>query len=799
MAILFASTMSFHAQNKIALHGKVIDKQSGDPLIGASVYFPDLKIGTRTDVAGIYKINNLPKATLLVKVAYIGYQQIVQLINLATTNSLDFSMNESVAEFGEVVVTGLSNATESNRTSSPISVVTPTKLKQSSATNIIDAISAQPGISQITTGPGISKPVIRGLGYNRVVVVNDGIRQEGQQWGDEHGIEKDEYSVNSVEILKGPASLAYGSDAMAGAINLLPEPTLPEGSIKGNILANYQTNNGLIGGSLNIGGNQNGFVWDIRYSNKLAHAYQNKYDGYVFNSGFKQNNLEAMLGLNKSWGYSHLIFSIYNLVPGIIEGERDHITGHFIKSIAINDTTTDKVAASNSDYLSYTPLVPYQRIHHYKIVANNNFYLGNGSVETTLGWQENQRQEYGKVIIPNEYGLYFYLNTLNYEAHYNYPINNNIDLSFGTNGMYQNSQNKGNEFMIPDYNLFDSGFFALAKKSWEKWTLSCGVRYDLRNENGKSLWLDTNGKKSENPDITSKQQFFAFHSKYQGISGSIGTTYQINDILYTKLNFSKGFRAPNIAEISANGKHEGTVQYLIGSPYLKSEDSYQIDYAFGINSEHAALELDLFYNQISNYIFLEKLQSTFGADSLTNGYQTFKYSQGNASLFGGEITLDIHPHPLDWLHFENSFSYVQSTLSNHPDSMRYLPLTPAPKLYSEIKAYNKNIGEYFSNSYVSIGVEYYFKQNHFFQAFGTETATSSYTLLNVGIGTDIISKNKTLFSIYISANNLTNVAYQSHLSRLKYLDENSATGRKGVYNMGQNFSFKLIVPIDINR
>lgn len=799
LVAFFATTMSLYAQNKTSLQGKVIDKKNGEALVGVSIYFPDLKTGAITDTAGIYQINNLPKTTLLVEVSSSGYQQISQQVDLATTTSLNFAMKESVTELGEVVITGLSKASERNRTPSPISVITPIQLKQSSATNIIDALATQPGISQVTTGPGISKPVIRGLGYNRVVVVNDGIRQEGQQWGDEHGIEIDEYGVNRVEVLKGPASLAYGSDAMAGVINMLPAPTLPDGTIKGNVLANYQTNNGLIGGSLNLGGNQKGFVWDVRYSNKMAHAYQNKYDGYVFNSGFKENNLGAMLGLNKSWGYSHLNFSMYNLTPGIVEGERDPVTGQFTKQVALNDSTTDEVVATNSDFKSYRSSVPYQKIHHYKLVSSNNFYLGKGSLKTTLGWQQNQRQEYAEALDPKEYGLYFYMNTLNYDVRYNYTTKNKIDLSFGTNGMYQNSQNKGTEFLIPDYNLFDFGVFALAKKSWDKWTLSGGIRYDLRNEHGKDLWLDANGEKTENPDATSEQQFAAFHSKFHGVSGSIGATYQINDILYTKLNFSKGFRAPNIAEISANGVHEGTVQYLIGSPNLKPENSYQVDYSFGINSEHVTLETDLFYNNVANYIFLEKLQNSSGTDSLTNGYQTFKYTQGNAHLFGGEITLDIHPHPLDWLHFENSFSYVQSIQANQPDSMRYLPFTPAPKLHSELRANAKKIGKHLANAYVKVGIDNYFKQNHFYEAFGTETATSGYTLLNAGIGTDIVAKNRTLFSIYISANNLTNKAYQSHLSRLKYLEENNATGRMGVFNMGRNFSFKLIVPIDIKK
>lgn len=193
------------------------------------------------------------------------------------------------------------------------------------------------------------------------------------------------------------------------------------------------------------------------------------------------------------------------------------------------------------------------------------------------------------------------------------------------------------------------------------------------------------------------------------------------------------------------------------------------------------------------------MQNPDGSELLTEGNQTFKYTQGNAQLFGGEISLDIHPHPLDWLHFENSFSYVQSVQANQPDSMKYLPFTPAPKLHSELRANAKKINTFLTNSYVKISLDNYFNQNHFYEAFGTETATPGYTLLNAGIGTDITSKKRTVFTVYVSGNNLTNITYQNHLSRLKYLEENITTGRKGVYNMGRNFSLKLIVPLDFKK
>lgn len=785
------------ASNKTSLTGKITDKKTGETLTGVSLYISDLKTGTTSGIDGTYKIDNLPKSKVLVQVSFIGYKLIAQNIDLSITTTQDFALEESVSELHEIVVTGLSKSAEKSRTPTPITTISAIQLKQIQGTNIIDAIATMPGISQVTTGSGISKPVIRGLGYNRVVVVKDGIRQEGQQWGDEHGIEIDEFDVNKVEILKGPASLSYGSDALAGVINFIGAPTLPNGKITGNLLATYQTNGGLIGYSANLAGNQNGFIYDIRYSNKQAHAYQNKYDGYVFNSGFNSNAIGGIIGINKSWGYAHLNFSSYNLTPGIVEGDRDSATGLFTKAIAINDSTEDETIANGNDFTTYNAFNPYQKIHHYKLVMNNSFVIGNGSLKTIVGWQQNQRQEYADVLTPNTYGLYFYLNVINYDVRYNFAENNNINITVGINGMYQHSQNKGTEFLIPDYNLFDFGIFGIAKKSYDKLDFSGGLRFDTRNENGKDLYLNNDGEKTTTIDSTSLQQFAGFHSLFTGISGSLGATYQFNEIVFTKLNVSSGFRAPNIAELASNGVHEGTFNYIIGNPALKPENSLQFDYAIGINSEHITAELDLFNNTIKNYSYQEKIASVNGGDSLTDGYSTFIYTSGKANLFGGELSIDIHPHPLDWLHFENAFSFVQSVQTNQPDSMKYLPFTPAPKFTSELRADAKKLTENLRNAFIKIGVDFYFNQNKFYSAYGTETATPGYTLLDFSFGTDVVAKSHTLFSFYFSVSNLADVAYQSHLSRLKYADVNNVTGRTGVYNMGRNISLKLIVPIDI--
>ena len=778
------------------LQGKITDK-SGQPVIGASLYFPDLKTGTTTNQDGFYTIDNLPKRKMVVQINSVGFKMILDKLDLSSTHQKDYMLEESVTEINEVTVTGQSVATQMSRTPSPISVITTAQLQQQSSTNIIDALSSQPGISQITTGGGISKPVIRGLGYNRVVVVNDGVRQEGQQWGDEHGIEIDENDVNRVEILKGPASLMYGSDAMAGVINFFSAPTLSEGLMKLNAMANYQTNNGLMAYSLDYAGHKKSFIWDVRYSQKQAHAYQNQVDGYVYNSGFSENAASALLGISKYWGYSHLTVSTYHLTPGIVEGNRDSLTGQFVKPVVLSAGTEGETLATNADFKSYNHQIPYQQVNHYKAVWDNTVMVGEGSLKATIGYQQNRRQEFADALNPNQFGLYFQLHTVTYNFNYQLSEWNGYNLSVGVNGMYQHSLNKGTEYLVPEYKLFDAGAFIVGKKSFGNLDISGGLRFDNRIEKGDALYLTAAGVKTTANDPAATERFTTFSSDFKGISGSLGASMQLDDNWVTKLNISHGFRAPNIDELSSNGVHDGTVRYEIGDAKLKSESSLQLDYELGYNTKHVSAKLNLFANAISNYIFSHKLNSVTGSDSIRSGYETYKFDAGKVQMIGGEASIDIHPHPLDWLHFENSISYVFSQLLNQPDSTRYLPFTPAPKWVSEVKVEIRNAGSLFKNSYLSVGIEHEFKQDRIYSANNTETVTEAYTLVNAGLGSDIVWKKQTLFSIFISGTNLGDIAYKSHLSRLKYAPMNIITGRMGVFNMGRNISLKLIVPVNL--
>lgn len=776
---IFLATQLVMAQYKLS--GKITDFDTQEPVKNASVYLVDLKKSTVSDQNGNYAFQNLKSGKYFVEITSDNYTSLLVSIEVNQDAVSDFTLQKSAKEIDEVVVTAVTRASELKKIPVVIKSVDKNIINQNASTNLIDGLKNIPGVNQITTGAAISKPVIRGLGYNRVITLVDGIKQEGQQWGGEHGIEIDEFSVGKVEIVKGPGSLMYGSDGIAGVLNFISPKVAANGKIENQLITNYQTNNNLIATSFSNKGNKNGFVWEGRLTNKLAGNYENKYDGKVLNSGFKELDGNLMLGINKNWGHSYFNVSSYNTTLNIVEGERD-ADGKF----TFINSNGDDVTATDEDYKGYKVGFPHQEINHLRLTSNNYFLLKNGTINADFAFQNNKRKEFADATNPDEKELFFDLNTFNYNVRYNVKETNNWETSFGIGGMQQSNTNKGVEALIPNYQFFDAGAFVFTQKTFNKnLTLAGGLRFDNRNVDAKEMLEDTDVK------------FAKFNKNYSGISGSLGLSYQLDKQSTIKLNLSRGFRAPNIAELSSNGIHEGTFRYEIGDINLKSEISHQIDAAYFLNSDHISFEFTPFVNFISNYIYTEKMQDANGNDVIidpNDPVPAFRFTQGNAQLFGGEIFLDFHPHPFDWLHVENSFSYVRATQNNRPENEKFLPFIPAPKYRGEIKTNFEKVNNTFSDFYAKFSVDHYFKQNNIYSAFDTETATPAYTLLSVGIGADIKAfGKKDFFNVFISGENLTDVAYQNHLSRLKYAPENPATGRIGVYNMGRNFSVKLMM------
>lgn len=463
--ILLTLLFSFGLQAQNILSGKIISVNTGLPVVAAAVTINDLKLTVITDTSGNYAFKNLPNGNFLVEARSVGYKAITQNVNFTSSAVLNFQLPENIVEESEVVVTGMSKATQIRRSPIPIVSVSHATLMTNSNTNIIDAITKVPGVTAVTTGPNVSKPYIRGLGFNRILTLYDGVRQEGQQWGDEHGIEVDQYSIERVEVVKGPASLSYGSDALAGVVNLIPTQPAPEGKFIGDITTEYQTNNGLFGGSAMLGATKNGFEWMARVSDKEATNYQNKIDGRVYGTAFKERDGNLYMGLHGSWGFSHLSFSLFDDKQKIPDGSRDDATGKFTKQITEDDTYRPIV--SDAELKSYDITGTYQHVRHYRLYSNNSFTLGKaGRLGLNLAYQNSHRQEFAhpeQLDIP---GLDLNLNTYNYDIKYFAPEINGWNITFGVNGMYQkNGVTKGTDFIIPSYHQFDIGPFVYVKNN----------------------------------------------------------------------------------------------------------------------------------------------------------------------------------------------------------------------------------------------------------------------------------------------------------------------------------------------
>jgi iron complex outermembrane receptor protein len=793
-----------------SLSGKVTEKKNGSPLPAATVYISDLKIGAVADSNGHYFFKSLPSGTYLIEARNVGFRTVTRNVAISGDVVENFELSDNAVEESVVVVTGLSKATQVKRSPIPIVAVTHDYLIKNMSTNIIDAISKVPGVSALTTGPNVSKPFIRGLGYNRILTLYDGVRQEGQQWGDEHGIEVDQYGVEKIEVIKGPASLSYGSDAVAGVVNLIPYQPAPDGKIIGDIMGEYQSNNGMFGGSAMLAGTKNGFEWMGRVSHKTATNYQDKIDGRVYGTAFKETDASLSMGLHKKWGYSHIGIELYDDLQEIPDGSRDSASRKFTKQISEADTIRPIV--SDAELKSYTITPLHQHVQHYRFYSANNFTLGKGRLAINFGYQRSVRREFSHPVLDEIPGLYLQLNTLSYDIKYYFPEFDGWNLSTGVNGMYQtNDVTGGTEFIIPSYHQFDIGPFALLKKTWDKLDIAGGLRYDSRTFKNDALYTKPDpvtGFDTPVPATTvgADNPFSAASYHFSGVSGSIGATYNFNEKLSVKANVSRGFRAPNILEISANGVHPGTNIYQIGNPDFKPEFSVQEDVGFAYSSKYAVITVGVFDNTISNYIFNQRVLNSNGTDSIiVAGNQTFKFQQGKANLYGGELSIDIHP--VKALHFENSISVVYGKNKGvdpklQTDSNKYVPFIPPLHGISELR-YDFNFKKsHIVNGFVKVQVAYYAKQDRVYLTDNTETPTPGYTLFNAGFGTGFTNKKgATVLNISLFGNNLFNVAYQDHLSRLKYFEPypTDPRGHLGIYNMGRNLSIKLEVPLNFSN
>tara|TARA_B100000809_G_C15125258_1_gene525978 strand:+ start:412 stop:2670 length:2259 start_codon:yes stop_codon:yes gene_type:complete len=745
LAILLASTV---LSAQVVLKGNIKDSQTKETLPGVNIYLPEIKIGVVTDVEGNYEIKLPRKGTYKLQVSFVGYTIILNNIDAQQEKlTLNFELQEAVIEAKEFVV---SSVYHSSQDENPVDVIQfdSKQLQQSSAPTLMAALSNIAGVSMVSTGTGIGKPVIRGLSYNRVLVYADGVPLDNQQFGDEHGLGLSEIGIDKVEIIKGPSSLLYGTDAMGGVLHFVEERPALINTIVGDFGTKYFSNTNGYQSTLGFKGTTDGFRYKLRGGRSSHGDYNQGANGLrVTNTRYTESALKAGVGFMLKGWTNDVNYSFLQSAIGIPE------------ELGIQNTSRELFA-------------PFQVITNQIISTQNTFHIKKSHIKLNLGYLTNVRKEFeGGDLSESLYhsnldsaALDMLLQTSTYDLKWHLPKFKNIELILGSQGKYQTNKNSGEESLISDATIKQLGGFLMTKYTKNKFSSIVGVRFDA-----KSIVGDETGVFNE------EGYKRAFKQYYESVNGSMGLTYKWSNKVLTRANVASGFRAPNLAELSSNGVHEGTIRYEIGKLDLKTEQNIEVDFGLEYTAQHVSFALSVFNNTISNYIYLVP------TDSIVDENQLFTYTQNNANLYGFETSIDWHPHAMHWLHFETQYAMV----IGEKEGGGSLPLIPANNLLTTLKAELKDL-KFIKTPFVSLAANSIFNQK---KTAVFENSTSSYALLSVKVGGNLfIQKQKVEISIGIT--NLLDKGYYNHLSRLK---------SDNIYNMGRNIVFNLKVPFQIKK
>ncbi|XCI74927.1 MAG: TonB-dependent receptor [Flavobacteriales bacterium] len=770
IGIMYWCLSPLYAQNIIS--GRVLSAEDAKPLSNAIIHNDELHLKYKTGYDGNFHIDISKKDNLTLVVSAPGHVPGVLQPRLGN-NFYEIYLHKVKGHLEEFVITAVSSLKLKRSVSSHI-VNKAADLQSNNSTNIIDALTINPSISQITTGGSVSKPVIRGLGYNRVVVAKNGIRQEDQQWGEEHGIQIDANDVDRIEILNGPSTLLFGSDALGGVINISTEKRIFKDTVHGKLFSQYQTNNGLGEIAFTQEGRLRNLLWDVSLSTLNARNYTNKYDGRVFNTAFENRNFSGTLGYQYTWGTTHLFMSGFHQKTGINNGERDE-NGRFTRKDAFGET----IPLSDKVLTLYQIFYPYQKLSHYMIHLKQDILLGRHKVKLNLAYQRNNRRELEHINRMNQ----LLLQTCNYDLKYHLPDFDRWKVTLGINGMFQKNNSLAGAILIPNHHFLDVGGLIHVMKTFKKLHLEGGLRYDTRGLHS----------------ISEGGALTRLKHRFDAMSGSAGFSYTLWPTLIFKANYARGFRAPSLIELTVSGDHIGANRFELGNPDLHSETNHQIDIGSLYDNKSLHIELSTFYNRIHGFIFSRRMVDLAGLPEKRNGYEVFQYYQNDAQLYGWEILCNFHPEGLSWLQWNNSLGLVKGQfIQAKVTAQRYIPRIPATKWRSELQIKFDRWGHFIKKTFLKLGYVRYFAQNEVFSAYNTETPTPTYGILHAGIGTTFTDKKgKELFELYILGDNLLNVVYQSHLDRYKYIGINPITGRQGMFNMGRNITFKLVIPLKI--
>ena len=762
--------------------GVVKDKQ-GKPLPGVNIAFPEINRGTSSDINGAYRISHLPSGTYTLVFSFIGYQSQRRQITLKadTTVTINVTMKKQTLQSGTITVTGTPYASDPLTTPADVDALAGQAKFANEQTSLGASLDQLAGVSTISTGSEIGKPVIRGLSGNRVRVLDDGIAMDYQQFGVRHGPNVDPFIAKRIEVVRGAASVQYGSDALGGAVNVIPN-SIPDAIggkpfLQGEIMSEYATNNDEMTGGLHLHGAAN----RLGFTGTIVHRSAGNITAPDVPTFQQSNNTSAP---KFSGELPHTDFDQLNGSFGLgYTTDAGQISAHYTRWANAHNFLLPNGKGLGQNLVNNTlQLKGKLQLGNHFILKPNFTYNNNRRQSNAGGANATPRSN-----LPDKGYAYLDLLIDSYTSHVElqHPAVGPFKGTLGAEYLHEDQHTRGQEALVPSASINNFAAYIFEKAELNKFTLSVGLRMDARKQQAEP------NQQLKLPDYNAGETDDVLKQSYLDFSGSLGGTYSFTDHLALAANIGEGFRAPSMFNLHAYGVHGGIDAFQEGDPYLEPEHAMNTDLSLRWRSSRVSAKITGYRNYIRNYIFLV---NTGNFSNGGDGPPILKATQGDARMLGADGHAEIQLEP--WLQIHGTFEIVKGkNVDKNIANVDALPLLPASTLSGGIKLIKPQLG-ILESGYISLTVKHayskkaagryepfwQFGNSPQFSDFGV-ASTDAYTLLNASVGFDLPLWSRPI-SFQLSGKNLLNTAYRDFLDTYKGY----------ALSPGRNITLKVNIP-----
>lgn len=750
-------------QEAWSLTGRVVDATTRAPIASARIHWVEQDRDVLADDGGRFILLDIHARRVTLLVEALGFATGTWEVDAAAAGTVvEIPLTGEAFEL-EGMEVGVRQSAVDLRIAQSTSRLTPADLIRERGQTLGETLEGIEGVAIIQYGPSIAKPVVRGLHSQRIVVMNDGVRQEGQQWGSEHAPEIDVFAVNEIQVIRGPGSVLYGSDALGGVLRVEPADAPVDDQFRGETVFNAFSNNRQFSGSAMVEHGQlsmpllGAVGGRVRVSARRAGDATSALDN-LDNTGFREVNLGMTVGAVRPWGDLEFSYSRFDTSIGLFKGA--HV-GNF------DDLLRAMERGPAETSFEYTIDAPKQSVTHDAFRLGSHLHAGGaGSLETTFAYQFNQRREFdshGPLATRDEAAFGLDLHTYTLETRLEHAPLGPLEGSIGFSGMRQGNISKGKAFLIPQYRLYNGAVFASEELDLGPATLSGGVRWEIR-------WQRVYEFGDAGIQVPDEAR------AYGDVAAAFGVTVPFGGSWSVGATTGRAWRAPNVNERFSQGVHHGTAQYEIGDPSLGKERTWSVDGTLRHVGDRVDMQLSAFRNAITNYIYLEPREPVL---SIRGAYPAFNYAQTNAQIRGVEVS--GRATLLTGLDLNVSAAALRGTERATGDPLYDMPADRATLgLRVALPA-----ASWVSRPFLEVGATLVRAQDNVPEGTIYALPTDGYQLISLELGAQSLDIGGRAVSVGFEVKNLLDATYRDYLSRYKLFAD----------DLGRDLVLRVRVPL----